>query len=139
MSVWPQRIPEPSLSGLEGTLVSVSIDVEPSRLEALLDALARVEFPINPQIYHEAEMVYVYPGGREEVARVTLVEFPAYAGRLEEVRSALRDCGFEETMLRVTGMIEEIHAEYSPEPAPAGAGYLSRRRRKRSEFSATRA
>ena len=48
----------PALSGSEGTLVSVSICVDPRHLEPLLEALAQVSFPINPQIYHDAALVY---------------------------------------------------------------------------------
>ena len=102
MSVWPKLEPEsPSLSGSEGDLVSVSIEVNPRYLESLLEALAQLPFPINPEIYHDA-------GGREEVEGATLVEFPAYAGRLEEVRRALEAYGFERASLRVTSMLEEI-------------------------------
>src|ERR1035437_10610756 len=90
MSVWPKTLPaSPSLSGREVALVSVSIDVDPRRLEPLLEALAQTSFPINPQIYHDAAMVYLYAGGREETGPATLVEFPAYEGRLDEVRRAL--------------------------------------------------
>jgi hypothetical protein len=130
MSVWPAFAPSPSLSGREGALVSVSIDVDPRYLEVLLEALARVEFPINPQIYHEAQMVYLYEDGHEESASTTLVEFPAYAGRLEEVRNALAAYGFDPGSVYVTSMLDEIHAENAAEPAPAGAQYLSRQRRK---------
>ena len=63
MSVWPVT---PSLSTAEGTLISISIDVEPHSLESLLDALAQISFPVNPQIYHDAVMVYRYADGREE-------------------------------------------------------------------------
>ena len=41
-----------SLSGSEGELVAVSVSVSPHDLEALLEGLACVDFPINPQIYH---------------------------------------------------------------------------------------
>lgn len=68
------------LSGQEGELVSVSVDVEPRFLESLLDVLAQVTFPINPQIYH---------------GPVTTVEFPAFEMRLDEVRRALGSRGFE--------------------------------------------
>ena len=55
MSVWPKLPPvTPSLSTAEGALVSVSIHAEPHCLESLLEALAQVSFPINPQIYHDA-------------------------------------------------------------------------------------
>jgi hypothetical protein len=111
-------------------LVSVSIDVDPRYLEDLLEALARVEFPINPQIYHHAEMVYLQPNGEEETVSTTLVEFPAYAGRLEEVRNALAAYGLDPASVYVTRMLDEIHAGGAAEPAPEGARYLSRYRRK---------
>lgn len=93
MSVW-QNTP-PTLSGREGELVSVSISVEPRELESLLEALAMVRFPINPQINHYPE---------------TVVEFPSYEGGLAEVRQALRAGGFDPRAMRVKSMIEELHA-----------------------------
>src|SRR4051812_13669006 len=109
MSVWPKTLPvTPSLSTAEGTLVSISIHVDPHRLESLLEALAQVSFPINPQIYHDAVMVYQYADGGEETDSITLVEFPAYAGRLDEVRRALGEHQFEPDCIRVTGMLDEI-------------------------------
>jgi len=97
MSVWPKWEPaSPSLSGSEGALVSVSIAVKPRRLESLLEALAQLPFPINPEIHHEV------------VEDATLVEFPAYAGRLEEVRRALEAYGFDRSSLHVASMLDEI-------------------------------
>ncbi len=84
-----------SLSEGEGALVSVSIQVAPRQLESLLEALAAIDFPINPQIYHET-------GGGP------LVEFPAYENHLGEVRATLRSFGFDLRCLRVTGMLEAI-------------------------------
>jgi hypothetical protein len=131
MSVWPKTLPATaSLSTAEGTLVSISIHVEPHCLESLLEALAQVSFPINPQIYHDAAMVYRYADGREEAEAITLVEFPAYAGRLDEVRRGLEAYSFDAECVRVTGMLDEIHAEPQPEPAPPGASYVSRHRLK---------
>jgi len=112
MSVWPKTLPaSPSLLGREGALVSVSIDVDPRRLESLLEALAQTSFPINPQIYHDAAVVYLYADGREETRSATLVEFPAYEGRLDEVRNALSSCGFEPASVHSTSMLDEIHRE----------------------------
>jgi hypothetical protein len=126
MSVWPKQLPvTASLSTAEGTLVSISIHVEPHCLESLLEALAQVSFPINPQIYHDAAMVYRYADGSEETESITLVEFPAYAGRLEEVRRGLQAYGFAAECVRVTAMLDEIQSEGQPEPAPAGAPYVS--------------
>jgi hypothetical protein len=96
MNVWPN--PESSgfnLSTNEGELLAVSIRVEPRRLEALLEALALVSFPINPQIHHGAE---------------TVVEFPAYRGRIAEVERVLEAGGFAPQSLRSTAMLEEIRA-----------------------------
>jgi hypothetical protein len=129
MSVWPNTVPaSPSLSGSEGALVSVSINVDPRYLESLLEALAQVSFPINPQIYHDAAIVYQYAGPREKTEPTTLVEFPAFAARLDEVRDALGAYGFDAASIQVTGMLDEIQSEHGVEPAPAGAAYLSRYR-----------
>jgi hypothetical protein len=87
MSVW--------LSGREGELVSVSISVDPRDLEALLESLASVKFPVNPQIHHGAR---------------TSVEFPAYAGDLGQVRTCLEAGGFDPGSIRVVSMLEEIHS-----------------------------
>ena len=112
MSVWPNTLPaSPSLSGREGALVSVSIDVDPRRLESLLEALAQTGFPINPQIYHDAAVVYLSADGREETQTATLVEFPAYEGQLDEVRNALDSHGFEPASVLATSMLDEIHRE----------------------------
>ena len=127
MSVWQRNTAEsPSLNSSEGALISVSVNVEPRFLEDLLEALARLQFPINPQIYHDAAVRYVYPDGREEMQPTTLVDFPAYAGRLPEIRRVFESCGFSPDDLHVTSMLDEIHADSAPEPAPAGASYASR-------------
>jgi hypothetical protein len=126
----------PALSGREGTLVCVSITVEPRNLESLLEALSQVSFPINPQIYHDAAMVYVYADDRQESELATLVEFPAYAGQLDEVRSAAAASGTPSDNIRVTGMLDDIHAECPPEPAPPGAAYVSRYLVKRRALAA---
>ena len=66
-----------SLAHSQGQLVSVSIRVDPNGLESLLEALAQVSFPINPQIYHDAAVVYRYADDREETEAATLVEIIA--------------------------------------------------------------
>src|SRR5215510_15907330 len=98
-----------SLETSEGQLVSVSISVEPRLLESLLEALAGVAFPINPQIYHDAYRKPDSPSG-VELPSMTVVEFPAYAGRVGEVRSAIGAFRFDPAMIRVTGMLEEIQS-----------------------------
>ena len=100
MSVWSTAVTATlPLLGAEGALVSVSISVEPPRLEALLDALAHLDFPINPQIYHDAG-----PAARP----ATMVEFPAYEKRLPEIRGLLETCGFPAESVRDTAMLECI-------------------------------
>jgi hypothetical protein len=137
MSVWPgEQACRASLEGSEGTLVCVSISVDPRYLESLLEALALVDFPINPQIYHDAAWIYRYADGHEELESTTLVEFPAYAERLDEVRRSLEAHGFDPATIQVVSMLEEIHAECAPEPAPTGAPYISRRRVKRRAATA---
>ena len=95
MSVWHNPAAAvPSLLGLEGELVVASIGVEPHQLEELLDALAHVPFPINPQIYHQRG----------------IVEFPAYARRIPDVRTALEAFGFDASVLRVRSMLDALQA-----------------------------
>lgn len=59
-------------------LIQVRVSTDPRRLEELLDCLANLSFPINPQIYHGVP---------------TIVEFPAYESSLHQVRDALQ--GYE--------------------------------------------
>jgi hypothetical protein len=89
MSVWPN----PSLATSEGELFSVSITVEPRRLEALLEALAHASFPINPRIRHGA---------------ITVVDFPAYANRITEIQGILAAFGFASADVHATPMLKEI-------------------------------
>jgi hypothetical protein len=140
MSVWPKTLSSaPLLSGRDGNLISVSIDdlisisihIDPRYLESLLEALAQVGFPVNPQIYHDAALVYLYPDDREETQATTLVEFPAYRGQLDEVRRALHNYGFDPASLQVTSMLDQIHSDGRPELAPLGADYVARYRVKR--------
>jgi len=138
MSVWPKTVAGPLLAGSKGALVSVSIHVDPRHLESLLEALAQVSFPINPQIYHDALMVYRYADGREETETTTLVEFPAYSGQMEEVRSGLEAHGFDPDTVYVTTMLDEIHSEWQPEPVAAGAAYVLRYRVKHRVSAAAR-
>lgn len=83
----------PVLQGVEGNLVRVRILVEPRMLEELLDALARVPFPINPEIAHIASPA---PASR--------VEFPAYESRLDEVRRALAAYRIDERVMSVSSL-----------------------------------
>ena len=96
MSTGPNTIP--CLTTSEGELVSVQVTVEPKLLEYLLEALADVPFPINPEIHHPV------PG----VSRHTVVEFPAYSDRLSEVYRALNACGLPTLGVKVENMLEHI-------------------------------
>jgi|SRR5579872_3851279 len=71
----------PALFGQDGELVSVCVSIEPRLLEDLLEALAALEFPVNPQLYHQTAHVSV--------------EFPAYATQLENIRGVLAMNGFQ--------------------------------------------
>jgi hypothetical protein len=105
MSVWSGIGTTPAaLFGAEGELVSVQIAIEARLLERLLDVLANLEFPINPEIRHAA-------------GPATLVEFPAWSGRLDGIRVAVARAGFEPRCLQVHSMLEEIAGR-----ASAGAG-----------------
>jgi len=83
-----------TLCGRDGALVTVSIGVDPRHLESLLEALAQVSFPINPQIYHDT---------------LTRVEFPAYDTQLDEVRRALKAYGFDPQSVQIEPMLDTIH------------------------------
>ena len=93
MSAWPEN-QHPSLRGTDGELVSVRITVEPRLLERLLDVLAELSFPINPQLYHGAP--------------ATIIEFPAWAGRVPEIEGALTRSDFDSGCLGVRGMLADI-------------------------------
>jgi len=82
---------EPALFGTQGELLSLLISVEPKLLEELLDALAHLDFPVNPQLHHRP-------------AQVT-VEFPAYSSRVDEVRDALRIHGFNPASLEASRVL----------------------------------
>jgi hypothetical protein len=76
---------ENALFGREGELISLSIATDPKLLEDLLESLASLDFPINPQLYHRPAEV--------------LVEFPAYSSQVEQVRAALVDQGFPDVQI----------------------------------------
>ena len=114
MSVWQCTATASPLSGSEGELVSVSISVDPRDLEGLLEALAHIDFPINPQIYHA--------DGHSAQAR-TVVEFPAYAGGLPQVHASVDSSGLDAAVC-VRGMLEALQAllgqeAESRDPKPA--------------------
>ena len=79
---------EPALFGREGELISLSIATEPRLLEELLEALALLDFPVNPQLYHRSTEVRV--------------EFPAYSRQIEQVRETLLREGFDAGNLAIS-------------------------------------
>ena len=138
MSVWPHASSphSPALVGSEGELVSVSVAVKPRELEDLLEALAALDFPINPEIYHDAAIVCVEHDGRQGLEPSTLVEFPAYAEKLPTIRAVLATYGFAGDVMSVSAMLDEIHAGDLVQPAPAGASYAYRILRKHATAAA---
>ena len=90
--------PIPCLTSSEGELVSVQVTIEPKLLEYLLEALANVSFPINPEIHHPISGVSPH----------TTVEFPAYSERLSEVYRALSASGLPTLGVNVENMLAHI-------------------------------
>ncbi|MBS1834075.1 MAG: hypothetical protein JST65_15255 [Acidobacteria bacterium] len=76
------------LHGAEGGLVLLRITAGARQLEEVLETIAALPFPINPEIQHGD-------------AGMSFVEFPAYSTRVEEVRGALLERGFPASILRV--------------------------------------
>ena len=79
--------------------------------EALLEALARVDFPVNPQICH---------GDAQAGNATSTVEFPAYSGGLERVRSALASGGFDPNCMRISGMLAKLQSLLDHEASRPG-------------------
>jgi hypothetical protein len=77
-----------ALFGREGELISLSIATDPKLLEDLLEVLASLDFPVNPQLYHRPTEV--------------LVEFPAYSSQIARVRDTLMRQGFDSGGIRVS-------------------------------------
>jgi hypothetical protein len=94
VSVWNGTVaPAPILAGTEGELVSVRITTDPRHLEELLECLASLSFPINPELFHGLP---------------TVVEFPAYEAWLPSVKKALHAEGFNPASLEVNRMVERL-------------------------------
>lgn len=93
MSVWSDtRDAAAPLSSPFGDLVSLQIAVDPRALEDLLEALAELPFPVNPQIHQHP----------------VAVEFPAYQSWLPDVRAALRRSGFASVGIEVRPMLLDV-------------------------------
>jgi hypothetical protein len=94
----PRTSAKPALFGLDGELISVQISVEPRLLEDLLEALANLDFPVNPQLYHHT-------------AQVT-VEFPAYSTQIDQVRAALRTHNFNPDSLELSRVLARAQSTH---------------------------
>jgi hypothetical protein len=94
VSFWHGTVaPAPILAGTEGELVSVSITTDPRHLEGLLECLASLPFPVNPELFHGLP---------------TVVEFPAYEGWLPYIREILKAWGFDPDAVGIHPMIERL-------------------------------
>ncbi len=85
----------PLLASNEGELQSLRISLDPRHLEDLLETLAELSFPINPEIRHQTAGVD---------RPVTVVEFPAYSSKVGEVRRAVASCGLAPESLTASGV-----------------------------------
>ena len=123
MNVRHENLCDAPLAGSEGSpLMLVSIEVEPRGLEALLETLARLDFPVNPEIYHDAAVVSVRDDGARTTRPATLVEFPAYQPQLENVRCALRVNGFDPESALALPMLSALRGGEVSEIAPRSPG-----------------
>ena len=86
----------PVLFGLDGELVQIRISVDPRHLEDLLDSLASLDFPVNPELSHKTGFVSV--------------EFPAYSEHVPQVRMALESAGFDPDSVQISGMLAAVSA-----------------------------
>ncbi len=95
MSVWPiSADPCPGLHSPQGDLISVRVSLDPRALEDLLEALAGLPFPVNPEIRHAIPL--------------TVVEFPAYASHLDEVRKVVDAVGIGDCRVEAANMLAAI-------------------------------
>ena len=69
----------------------MSVSVEPRLLEDLLEALSQLQFPINPQIYHDAAVRFLYA----DLVHAALNRIVCIQQTLGFVRGALDVIGFE--------------------------------------------
>ncbi len=84
-------VASPLFAGPEGELLLVRLQVPAVNLETVLDSLALLPFPINPELRHG------YPE--------SVVEFPAYATRTEEIRCVLDASGLTGVRVSVSPLM----------------------------------
>ncbi|MBK9166989.1 MAG: hypothetical protein IPM24_05930 [Bryobacterales bacterium] len=97
MNPWLDTPDVPPFSGPAGELVSVTVSADPWDLEALLDALALLPFPVNPELHH--------PSGDDDSA-LTRVSFPAYSRDLTAVREVLLRTGQDPGNVAVSAILD---------------------------------
>ena len=86
--------PVPSaIRGRDGDLVSVRIPTDVRHVEDLLEVLATAGFPVNPQLYHRVSEV--------------VVEFPAWAWQLPQLRAHLDSGGFADAV-QICGPLDPL-------------------------------
>ena len=83
-----QNLPDasPHYLARKANCFSLRISIEPKIVEEVLEALASLDFPVNPQLYHRPAQV--------------VVEFPAYSTRLGEVGALSEHQGLKPDRLR---------------------------------------
>ncbi len=79
--------PASSLRGAEGDLMLIRIAADARHLEDVLEAVAELPFPVNPEIHHGAHQSHV--------------EFPAYSKWVPEIRSILESQGLSREVVEV--------------------------------------
>lgn len=115
--------PAPALMGEQGELLTVWITVEPRKLEALLEALAQLDFPVNAQIYHRACLVGVRADGSEEEHPTLLVEFPAWSRRLPEIHRVVEKLNLPPHAVSTMPLLVAMRQRAIASPAPADSPY----------------
>jgi len=76
-----------SLRGSGGELLRIRIAADARHLEDVLEAVAELPFPVNPEIQHGAHQ--------------SQIEFPAYSQWLDEIRTALESSGLSRDLVEV--------------------------------------
>ncbi|MBM3787004.1 MAG: hypothetical protein FJW30_21820 [Acidobacteria bacterium] len=79
-------------SPIEGELVLVRVRIESRQLEDVLESLAELPFPVNPDLSHSGIQ--------------SLIEFPAFAARIDAVRKTLESFGAELTTQSMLAAIQ---------------------------------
>lgn len=95
MCAWSPAPVAAVFSTPEGELIQIRVSTEPWHLESVLDCLASLSFPINPQIYHGIP---------------TVVEFPGYLNQVPDIRKSFEENGLDPATIQTSSMLEAIRA-----------------------------